>query len=302
MRLNRVRRSVGCALMLALAACSAAPGRAQNIPGQVLPEQIHGVWLVGAKTVGAQELGNATRSTLQVTRVFSGPMTGPTLLGQKFEVISTNQPGSGPSAIVPPPAQGENGIWVVSRTNSGLKAQLGQRAYGLALPAREGVAANDFTSYESALQVGLAVEKVARLSRLEATERLKGYALNDVPEVSAWAVNSLGTLLDPDSQEAFLKPLLANTQVPLLGRLAADAQFLELQKSDWRQSPERQAVLAGWVGEPLDERSALALAVWLRDTESLTAEEKSKLGPALLNNDKLSEAARSAVKQVQQGS
>jgi hypothetical protein len=295
MRLNRIRCSIVGALLFVLPVCNVGVAQAQSLPGPVLPEQIHGIWLVGARTTAAQELGNATRSTLQVTRVFSGPTIGPALLGQRIEVISANEPGSGNNRIFPAPAQGENGIWAVTRTSGGLKVLLGQRAYGLSLPSREGVTASYFTPYENALQVGLAVEKVAKLNRLETTERLKGYAFNNVPEVSAWAIASLAPLLDPDTQEAFFKSLLANTQVPLFGRLAADAQLIQLLKSDWQPSPERETVLLGWAAEPLDEPAALALTNWLRETDTISDEQRQKLTTALLNNTSLSDAVRTVV-------
>ena len=276
-------------------------GQAQVSPTLILPEQVKNVWLVQAEVINVQQQENLSTSTLKITHTYSGPPSR-SLVGQTFVVYSRSGEGSGIASVTPSPTKGEKGIWSVQQTQEGLVAYLGERSYGFDAPVRKGItpgftsAAQHVISFDQAEQIAIAIEQAANSNPEEAKRRLRDYAISSNPDLSAWAIQSLGLLLDSTSYEKFLKQLLSNTSVPVKGRAAVDEELFRVEREKWPSSPERMKLLETTVGQKLSDDDVTAVIQWLKNVSGIDQGALLELVKVLVKNEEISaESRRSAL-------
>ena len=224
--------------------CAAGPSRLSKT---VLPE---GVLLVQATVTEIKDQEVRSIATVKISHVFRGPRR---LIGNTFLVGTADIPPEGYDGTITPRLNArENGLWLLREIGDTIIHWRGSDL-PIAWPARKGITPR----YEQAHQLAEAIEQVLKEASEEKQLRLlEAYAVDQTPEVSAWAVTVLGDLTIDEQLAGFLKRLLRNEQVTVTGQVALDEALLKIEKRDWQRSPERLRLLKTWVSANLSRYEA----------------------------------------------
>lgn len=197
--------------------------------------------VISAEVVQLRDRGGTLDALLRISHAYLGPSE---LAGKTF-TLSISKAGWGNLGISPPPRQHEIGIWVVSRERGVIEADFpAMHSLGLvALPARDGIAANRFPEARAWAE---AIEAAAKVAPGERINLLKRDALNGIHEVSAWAIFALD-VANPEGIGQFFHDLIARDGFALGGQVTLDEVLCRRQGKAWLTSKLRREMLERWV-------------------------------------------------------
>ena len=118
--------------------------------------------------------------------------------------------------------------------------------------------------FAAAERLGKAIASVdAQATEAKALERLRELAVDEVPEVGAWAIGALryfGLYYHDEATRDFLRELLANQTLSITSQMALDEAMLAVDYDRWRASPEREPLYLHWVHDVEHAREAERVA------------------------------------------
>jgi len=139
--------------------------------------------MVEASVIRIKKVKSGLQGTLGISRVYFGQKVPKnktfTVYCSKFADSST---GGG---IYPQIQSGEKGVWLLKATREGLFTPITYPYFGITWPVREKISPR----YTQGKALAQAIEKILIADPKDQTRILQSYALNSVPEVSAWAIH-----------------------------------------------------------------------------------------------------------------
>jgi len=192
---------------------------------------------------------------LRITHVYKGP---PDLKEQAFKVsASKSGQGSYGFAFSPPLNRGETGIWLVKlEVNSGIIPDLTMGRLNVRLPSRQ---EEPNSRYSQAKAWAESVELATKTAPEDRLDLLKKLSLNEISEISAWAI---GVIAETNSAEttAFFNDLLSNYELSVGAQIALDNALSNMEGSNWQTSEKRFDLLKRWAGGKYTEYDASQIA------------------------------------------
>ncbi|MBX7222380.1 MAG: HEAT repeat domain-containing protein [Blastocatellia bacterium] len=189
-------------------------------------------------------------STMEVLHVFHGPDS---FTGRTFQVAYYEKNmnfGRAYQIINPKLESGEITVWALLRVGNQLTV-FPHSNYGVPFPSRSN---QDFL-YPQVLDLAKAVESVSRSPKEKAVQLLKELAVSQSPEISTWAVKTLGAMDDSEGVD-FLKSLAVSGRSTIRGQTALDRILTEKLGVTWQNSRARLELEESWVKAPLTDSEA----------------------------------------------
>lgn len=244
--------------------------------------------LVRAKVKSVGEVTkNSSVATLEVVHVYAGE---PRLVGQMFRDTQAFEHSAGYPATARFEVD-EEGIWSLLEESKGLLPRDVP-----AMPFRIRSRKADNSRHAQAIALAEAVEKYSQAKPDARSAMLQSLALDETPEVSAWAVRSIPSSTTSDTEVGkILDGLLNEERLPRLGQIALDEILCERKGKEWQTAETRLKRLRSWVAEKADEFDATAsirridLAAQKRQLKDETAVE---LAQVAARNSKLTTDVR----------
>jgi hypothetical protein len=118
--------------------------------------------------------------------------------------------------------------------------------------------------FPAAERLGKAIASVdAQATEAKALERLRELAVDEVPEVGAWAIRTLrdfALYYHDDATRDFLRELMSTEKLSITAQMALDKTLLAVDYDRWRTSPEREPLYLHWVRDVEHPREAERVA------------------------------------------
>jgi hypothetical protein len=260
-------KKFSASLALLVGACCAAT---TPVSGGGLDDSLSTLTLVRAKVISVKPEGAKRIGQLEINHVYCGPAQ---LSGRTFAAASgTGLEDSTGFTIAPALETGEAGIWALrERGDALLPVSIPQ--LGVIWPAREKVSAR----YAQDKALAEIVERFAQTAADHRPALLKSLALDDTPEISAWAIHALADAGRADGA-AFLNQLASNPKLGLAGQVALDEVLADADATAWNNSTTRQALVKDWL---LGARGEFETGVALNRLDALY-QHRGLDGPTLL--------------------
>jgi hypothetical protein len=186
------------------------------------------------------------RITLQVVHVYFGSFISK---GQSFFAASNREDMHG-RTIWPPPPVGEEGLWIVGNNDGKFYTLNRWGAFHFYFPWR--IDANPEKWLPRYHAFGEAIEAVSHADHDTGIKLLRDELASPFPEVSAWAILSLGEV-SPQDVIALSHNVVKNTDLGIAGQAAVDQAMVEIDEEHWLKSNDRTALLHSWAESKPDE-------------------------------------------------
>ena len=207
-----------------------------------IPEFQRDLALVFAKATKVEQDGQWTLGTFEVTHVYAGVIAK---VGNVFTVVGSEGPDAIGRSVRPVPAVGETGIWIVKRNGAKLYSMKGFQDYQFAFPARVGISRR----FDEERELADAVAAVWDAQVDDQLSLLRQFASSKTPEISIWAIHSLGFCSPND----ILEMSRHSGSSCIGGQVAIDDAMQRIKRDEWIHSPDRGQILQRWAGCAPDE-------------------------------------------------
>jgi hypothetical protein len=118
--------------------------------------------------------------------------------------------------------------------------------------------------FPAAERLGKAIASVdSQPTEAKALERLRALAVDEVPEVGAWAIHTLRYFAlyhHDDPTRDFLRELFSNPQLSITSQMALDDALLTVDYDQWHASSDREPLYLHWLRDVEHPREAARVA------------------------------------------
>jgi hypothetical protein len=196
-------------------------------------------------TVAAGNASDGVKVTVTIVHVYVGEKK---LVGSTFTDVYITEDLRGKSASIPF-TNDEEGIWTIAQSPNGISPYFDER-----MPFSHRSRKSDNRRHEQIITLAEAIEKTEQSKPDDRIPLLLELILDKTPEVSAWAVHTLGNSQKAAAQEYFEKlSKQIPPNLPIASQVALDEVLSKNKEYEWMKSKVRSALLESWVKGKTDE-------------------------------------------------